>query len=284
MTIDWLLIKVRVDRAVRDLSPYTSALIEAGCGNTLENDADNTVTGSLPASDEATMAIRELIPRIKAMGADIVIENFQGKDWAELWKMHYEPFPIGERFMIVPTWKKEVEETDRIILRLDPGQAFGTGEHPTTRLCLELLEREKVEGQTWLDIGTGTGVLAIALKKMGCEDVFATDIEPTAIFVAQRNCKQNGVEVHFEEGDGLEMGFEVDLFDGVVSNIISATILRLCPDIKPILKFGGVWLVSGIYKPNFDEIEKTATKWGFTLEMVLERDDWIAARFRLPAA
>jgi ribosomal protein L11 methyltransferase len=119
---------------------------------------------------------------------------------------------------------------------------------------------------------------------LGCKEVFATDIEPTAIYIARRNCEQNGVEVHLREGDGVEMGYGPNRFDGVVSNIISATILRLCPDVKSIMKQGGVWLVSGIYKPNFAEIEESATKWGFQLEKVLEKDDWIAAKFRMPEA
>src|SRR5688572_27816077 len=179
----------------------------------------------------------------------IVVDRVPEEDWSESWKQFFKPREVGKGFMVKPTWEA-IGATDRAVIELDPGQAFGTGEHATTQLCLAMLEEAIEAGDSVIDVGCGSGILSIAAAKLGAK-VKATEIDPTAAQTAAENAARNGVSVEVLVCDGLPDG--LDPADVVVSNIVSATIIRLAPAIARLTKEGGVWIASGIIPANLSD-------------------------------
>jgi len=167
------------------------------------------------------------------------------EDWANEWKKYFKPVRVGKNIMIKPTWEAAVLQEGDLVIEIDPGMAFGTGTHPTTVLCLEALEKYVQPEQLVYDIGTGSGILAVAAAKLGAE-VQAGDIDSLAVRIAKENISLNKVEdrVKVEAGDLGEVF--IDQADIVIANIIADVIIELLPQLPSLLKPGGLFIASGI--------------------------------------
>jgi ribosomal protein L11 methyltransferase len=202
-------------------------------------------------------------------------------DWAEAWKQHYKPVPIGERLIIVPAWLESPDE-ERIPIRIDPGMAFGTGTHPTTQLVLELLEAYIPQGGNLLDIGCGSGILSIAALKLGAARAFGVDVEAEAMPAAQKNAANNGVadqlEIALGSVDEIKAGFfEIRQAPLVLANILAHILMGLLDaGIGDLVAPEGVLILSGILEEQIEEMLSKIDEHG--LQVIEERqiDDWVA--------
>lgn len=201
------------------------------------------------------------------------------EDWANSWKQYYKPIRIGERIVIVPEWEEYESADNEVIIRMDPGMAFGTGTHETTRLCAELIERYMIPDSHVLDIGTGSGILAVTASKLGADTVFACDIDPAAIKVARENITLNNVtNVTCEVSDLLK---NVNgIYDFISANIVADIIIRMAPDVGKYLKMNGIIITSGIINTQAEEVRNVMKSYGFTVIDTIEENDWIAFAFR----
>ncbi|MFT8317555.1 MAG: 50S ribosomal protein L11 methyltransferase [Sporolactobacillus sp.] len=199
------------------------------------------------------------------------------EEWATAWKKYYKPVAIGKEFIITPTWIDYQEPVaERKIIELDPGMAFGTGTHPTTVLCIEALESVITTDVRVLDIGTGTGVLAIAAAKLGAESVLGVDLDEVAVQSAKLNVKLNKVQdrVLIRRNDlikSLKPGYDV-----IVGNLLAELVIRLAAaQVDDLLNPGGKLIVSGIIRTKKDQVSAALTSAGLTLMETREREDWV---------
>lgn len=224
---------------------------------------------------ERLVKLKERMSRILGYVPDFTLTQVQEEDWAEAWKAYFKPERIG-KVVIKPSWEEYNPVSDEVIVELDPGMAFGTGTHPTTRLCIMLLQ-EIASGQTdMLDIGTGSGILGLVAAKLGIPKILATDIDPLAVRVAAENISRNHLEAAFEVmvGDLLDLNQDRK-FHLVVANIITDAILKLIPGIHKVLEPGGLFLASGIIEERSHEVKSAFTKHGLTLVKTLSEQDWV---------
>ena len=198
------------------------------------------------------------------------------EDWAETWKEFFHTEKIGARTVIKPTWEEYEAKAGEIVVELDPGAAFGTGQHATTSLCIRALEDLVRPGMTVFDVGTGSGVLAIVAAKLGAKRVEAVDFDPVAVRVACENVRQNGAEdvVHTERSDLLKsVAGEADL---IIANIIADIIVRLFGEVKGSLAAGGTMLLSGIIEDRLADVVEAAGQHGFSVEKIEREKGWAA--------
>lgn len=196
------------------------------------------------------------------------------EDWANNWKQYYKPTKIGEHIVIKPIWEEYDKKEDEIIIELDPGMAFGTGTHETTRMCVEALEKYIEPSSTVFDIGTGSGILAIAAAKLQAKKVIGVDLDPVAVDAAKENTAFNNLN-NIEIIHGNLMDVVQGKADIVVANIIADVILFLIEDIKKFLATGGRFISSGIIKDRKDDILKKLEQNQFIIEEVNQQGDWI---------
>ena len=198
------------------------------------------------------------------------------EDWAETWKEFFHTEKIGARTVIKPTWEEYEAKAGEIVVELDPGAAFGTGQHATTSLCIRALEELVRPGMTVFDVGTGSGVLAIVAAKLGAKRVEAVDFDPVAVRVARENVRQNGAEdvVRTERSDLLKsVAGEADL---IIANIIADIIVRLFGEVKGSLAAGGTMLLSGIIEDRLADVVEAAGRHGFSVEKSEQEKGWAA--------
>lgn len=208
-------------------------------------------------------------------------------DWADAWKQYFKPVRITERLTIKPSWEEYTAGPGEIILDLDPGMAFGTGTHATTSLCLKALEKRLMPGDEVIDVGTGSGILAIAAAKLGASAILALDLDPVAVTVAEENVQHGGLTGQIQvrrsdllgvlrsddTGSALNVKLPVRL---VVANILAEIILLFVPDIYEALTPGGLYITSGIIERKEPEVVAALTAAGFTI-LAIDRDqDWVA--------
>jgi len=229
-----------------------------------------------PGWEEQVMKLRTRIEEIRAflpVGSGAVrLRELHEEDWANAWKEYYRPERIGP-FLITPSWLSPPLPAGTIPIRLDPGMAFGTGTHPTTQLCLELLPAVARPGAIVYDIGTGSGILAIAAAKLGAK-VVAVDKDPVAVRVATENCALNQVAIPVVAGDLLaDLEGPADL---IVANILAEVIIALLPQAVARLKPGGAVLASGIIDQKAAKVEAAFTSAGFQITKALSKEDWVA--------
>jgi ribosomal protein L11 methyltransferase len=194
------------------------------------------------------------------------------QDWNEEWKKSFVPLDAGENLTVLPPW--ESCETDRIPVIIDPGMAFGTGHHETTKSCLMLIEKfAGMGGKSLLDIGAGTGILAIAASKLGYSPVVGIDIDPLAIEAARKNLGLNDLG-NVEMREGTITAIE-DSFDVVTANLIAKTLIEIAPDITARLNTGGLAILSGILTGQEEEVKDSMEKAGLTLNTTIIEGKWV---------
>lgn len=198
------------------------------------------------------------------------------QDWSESWKAHFHPVKISGRITVKPTWRQYSGEDDEIIIELDPGMAFGTGTHPTTALCLRLLERHMRPGFKVLDIGTGSGILLVAAAKLGASELYGTDCDPVAISIAKQNLELNKVGNNlFELKTGNLAEPVKGTWDLITANILTSTIVPMIPEIPGLLADEGIFIVSGILAQSRGTVKTALEESGFGVLEVLQEDEWI---------
>ena len=217
--------------------------------------------------------------RFLALGisAEITADGMNEEDWAESWKQYYKPIPLG-KVTIVPAWEKYDAKPGEIIIKMDPGMAFGTGTHETTRLVMRIMQDEIVGGERALDVGTGSGILAICASKLGAKSVNAYDIDPVAVKVAKENALLDGCTNITVGVSDLLRGVDLSLgkYDFCVANIVADIIIRMMPDVSSYLKDGAPLILSGIIAPRADEVRACVKENGFSIIREEQENDWVA--------
>lgn len=213
----------------------------------------------------------------------VSIVEVNEEDWATAWKQYYHPVKISERFTIVPTWEDYTPvSTDELIIELDPGMAFGTGTHPTTVMCLQGLEKVVKQGDTVVDIGTGSGVLSIGAAMLGAKSVHALDLDEVAVRSAKENVELNKVSDTVSVFHGNLLDTVKEPADVVVANILAEIIMSFTDDAFTIVKPGGLYVTSGIIGAKRDDVKAALEASGFVIEEVLMMEDWVAIIARRP--
>ena len=216
------------------------------------------------------------------IGRELTTATVRDSDWENNWRQYYQPIEVGEKLVVVPEWL-DAPADGRIALRLDPGLIFGTGSHPTTRMCLAALEQYAGAGKTALDLGCGSGILSIAALLLGARDAFACDIDDKCVGVAYENAALNGIgREHYtvRAGDVLsdkrlarEFGGDYDI---VVANIVADVIIALAPQVRPLLKKGGLFLCSGIIDDRAVEVADALRLAGWAIMEARESEGWFS--------
>lgn len=243
--------------------------------------ADKTIASVsvyLPAERSVAECISFLRERFAASDltdAKIETVGVNEEDWANSWKAYYKPIKIGERLVIVPAWEKYTPAEGELIVRMDPGMAFGTGTHETTRLVIKLLETYTKEGCRMLDVGTGSGILAICASKLGAGECRAYDIDPMAVRVANENIKDSGLtNITCEVSDLLRQVDKSQPYDLICANIVADIIIRMTPDVGELMHKDTVLLASGIILERSDDVVECFEKHGFRIVERLEENGW----------
>ena len=244
---------------------------------------------------EMFTALQGVLAEIKSKDA----ENFYGalnietdkvneEDWANSWKQYYKPFAVGEKLIIKPTWEQVPDPAGRKILEIDPASSFGTGQHHTTRLVMELLEQQIKGGERLLDLGCGSGILSIAALLLGAETATLTDVFQNAVTTASENIEQNGFDSSRYTAFCGNIADDPDLrrrigsgFDIITANIVADVIISMSPFFRGFLKENGTLIVSGIITPRLDEVKAVLSENGVTIESITEKEDWNALLCRV---
>lgn len=205
---------------------------------------------------------------------EIFSEEVNENDWANEWKKYYKPTKVGNRFVIKPLWEEYEAKGDEIILNMDPGMAFGTGTHETTRLCLEAIENYMKKDTRVFDIGTGSGILAIGASLLGAKDVVGVDLDIVAVDSAKENVKYNHLE-NVEILHGNLMDVVEGTADIIVANIIAEVILILIDDVKKMINKNGVFISSGIIREKEKMVTDALHEKGFSIKEVRREGEWV---------
>jgi len=223
--------------------------------------------------------------RFSLLGIDAKTEviGVDEADWADAWKQYYKPVKCGEKIVIVPMWEKYDAKDDEVIIRMDPGMAFGTGTHETTRLCLAMMEKHLKKEMAVLDMGTGSGILAIYAAKAGAKSIDAYDIDPVAVKVAKDNISENGVsdKIFCDVSDLMEnAGKNEEKYDFICANIVADIVIRLSECMGDYVKDGGLCAVSGIIDTQAERVKNAVIEKGFVLKDEIKENDWCAFLFQ----
>ncbi len=228
--------------------------------------------------DNAPESIEFLKARFDAekIPFEVTSVGVDDKDWNENWKKYFKPIEIGEKLAVVPSWENYENTDNRTILSIDPGAAFGTGTHATTSLCLALLEKYISNGCNMLDIGTGSGILAIASPLLGGENSVGVDIDAQSVKTAKENAEINNVSKKTEFIVGNLADKVSGKYDVICANIVADVIIELLPDAARFLKEKGVIIISGIIDIRKDDVLKAVKENGFCVIEENYRDNWCA--------
>lgn len=279
----WLRIKAHYSEEPKDWSAVHVVFENYGCNGTEQTDSPPTLSGYFYWDDKQKidLLLEALSTALQEHGAiQITSEVVEDEDWSELWKQFFIPRKVGHRTVVVPTWcdiPDWVKKSD-LIVRLNHGQAFGTGDHPTTRLCVFELENTVSSSDIVLDLGCGSGILSIVSSKLGAAAIYAVDIDLHAVDIAKQNFIQNQVVAQVVCSDSIPKCFPK--MNVIVSNIVSATLIRLAPKVAEHLLIGGIWILSGVIEANWNDVYRAAIEAGFVLNSKKQEDDWICASFK----
>jgi ribosomal protein L11 methyltransferase len=252
----------------------------------------------LPENEGIEEAVRASMKELSAIEPEIGVplgtlevfaQEVDEEDWANNWKKYYKPINIGERLTVCPTWENAEDDGTRAILRIDPGMAFGTGTHHTTRMCLELLEKNMHGGELVADIGCGSGILSTAALLMGASEAVALDIDPVATKVAVETAEENGIDLMkytVYTGDILtdkqiRTAVMRRQYDIVLANIVANVIIALAPMVPYLMHKGSRFIASGIIDDRLDEVVEALDRNGLKVNKILEGEDWRALEAEL---
>lgn len=298
--------KITVTGNTQDLDGIVAVMSMLDNGLMIEDYSDFSLNGmygelvdeSILNADRETVRVSLFVPeernpleyreflktRLPALGisATISFEGINEDDWAESWKQYYKPVPLG-KVTIVPAWEKYDAKEGEVIIKMDPGMAFGTGTHETTRLVIRLMQDLPIEGKRVLDVGTGSGILSICASKLGAKSCNAYDIDPVAVKVARENAIADGCDNITVGVSDLLRG--VDLaggkYDFCVANIVADIIIRMLPDVRSYVESGSPLILSGIIGERADEVREAVIKTGFTVEKEIKENDWVGMLVRV---
>ena len=241
---------------------------------------DNRIEKRCKILEEKLLHFKEKLGLIYRMS----YKELDEEDWAHSWKAYFWPQKIGRNMVVKPTWRDYRADPGEMVIELDPGMAFGTGTHPTTTMCVAMIESLLKKGDSFLDVGTGSGILLIAAAKLGAGKVCGIDNDRTAVEIAAGNLKLNDVgtqQVRVICSDLV--GVIREKFDIITANIISHVILILLMDIRRVLKSGGIFICSGIVDKNEKQVVDAMENVGFEIIAISSKDEWIAIAGRLTA-
>lgn len=222
-------------------------------------------------------ALRQELSRILAGAArEVECRLVPGEDWEFAWRAYYKTTRAGEKIVVKPAWEEYRAAAGEIVIEMDPGQAFGCGTHPTTAMCLKLLEKHLRRGEAVYDVGTGSGILAVAAAMLGASRVVAVDMDPLAVRAANENAERNGVA-------GLVQVVRGNLLDAaegpaglVVANILADVIVALAPSAAKVLNPGGIFISSGIIARRSGDVLAALSAAGFAVEETVAEGEWVA--------
>lgn len=291
--MDWT--ELVVETTNEAIDAVTNILMENEAGGVQIDDDDLNdvrIITYFPANVNVAEKVPELEMQIKGLSrfgidsgkATVKLSDVNDDSWRDVWKKYYHPVRITRYLTIVPSWEDyQPENADEKVIRLDPGRAFGTGTHPTTRLALLALEKEIRGSESMIDVGTGSGVLSIAAKYLGAGEIDAYDIDDEAIKATKENVALNPIAKDINIGtnsllDGISK--KVNL---IVANILAEIIVPLIPQAKECLNPGGKFITSGIINDKKDLIVNELTKHGFVIDEILNQKDWYSIIAHLPS-
>ena len=281
----WLELSVRVPSEF--VEPISYLFNRYGRGFSIEDEGGTHAVLRTYVTSNAKQRLAHIDVGVKLVGALIPIEPLQileldGIDWQDRWKEHFTILRIGHRLVVKPPWLEYTAEPRDLVIELDPGMAFGTGHHPTTRLCLEELEHCLTPDDSVLDLGVGSGILSIASARLGANTVMGLDLDPMAVKIARRSCKFNGVgdAVKAYTGTLPQSCAGPDSFDLAVVNISAKAVLGNINELETCLKPGGVLIASGFLQEQVREFLLGLVDTGLTLQASRHLDDWAALVFK----
>lgn len=315
--MDW--IKVTVTTTSEGIDPVSGRLLELGIAGIeiadkndfsefLENnrkywdyvdeelerlkDADTTITFYLSCGAAGIEQLNAAIASMKALAEmdtehkygslDIKSENVADEDWSEIWKQYFHPIPVGKNILIQPAWETIDAPNGKCVFTVNPGMSFGTGSHPSTRFCLEEIEKYVKDGDSVLDLGCGSGILSITALLLGARNAVAVDIDSNATDVAYNNLALNHLSRDLYTtytgditSDAVLRG-KLGKHDIVIANIVADVIIALAPYVRSFMKDGAVFICSGIILERLDEVKNALTENGLKIKEVKSDDDWAA--------
>lgn len=309
--MDWLRVTVRCEAA--DLDGVCAALLQAGADeqeilgdwDAIESELDQlrrywdyvdrdevmaraegvgvrVYVSDDPDGHDKKAAIQNAVDG-RFAGVTVACELVREEDWANTWRAFYHPFPVGDRFLIVPDWE-DADPGDRVAIRMEPGLVFGTGEHQSTQLCLAALERHVRPGADVLDLGCGSGILAIAALKLGADRALAVDIDPNASGTVRENASRNALpadRIEVRIGDvlssrALQDEIGAKRYGIVCANIVADVIIALAPHVARWLEPGGAFICSGIISERLGDVAAALEKAKLRIASTTQKDDWVA--------
>jgi ribosomal protein L11 methyltransferase len=221
---------------------------------------------------------------LKIGSGKVTIKKVRREDWSESWKRHFKPIEIGDALLVKPSWSKKLPRKNQAVVVLDPGLSFGTGQHPTTEFCLRALARHRTKRPRWsfLDIGTGSGILAIAAAKLGYSPVCAFDFDPEAVRVARANARANGVQnkLRIARKDVTKLPIHaVRQYDLICANLVSTLLISERRRMAAQLNRGGTLVLAGILRPEFSQVQKVFAELGLKLAGRKIENEWCSGSF-----
>ena len=291
---NWL--ELSVEAPPEFVEPLSQVFLRYGNGGVAVEEQDGYLPdeGDLPGQRRAT--IRTFMPldasaaerrgridvAVRLIAAlapvsDLAERVLPEEEWRDAWKKHFKPLRIGSRIVVRPTWSTDKPLEGEATIWLDPGMAFGTGHHPTTRMCVEQIERNMRPAARVLDVGCGSGVLSIAAARLGAYEVLGLDIDPAAVGVAEQNGRQNGVQsrLTFAAGSLPSPRATPGSFDLTVANISAKVVSELAPELAASLKPGGILIASGILVDNSSRVKQALSEAGAAIADVVSEDGWV---------